>query len=299
MINVKYLVRGIAMHTYIKTTFIFFLIAVTSVIIFIPSRTEAAAFSSRATGDWSASATWTLTSGSDADGVPDADDDVTLVGGYNVTVSGNAACTSITFSTNSGARILTVNAGVTLAVSGSITINAPGNTNTSALTINGTVTVGGYVSLVRNGTSNTRIAQININNAAALLDIAGDLSYTSGNNARTVIIFNAAGNITIGGNLSESSTYGTLTPGSGTITFDGTGAQSVGLQGAMTFNNLVVNKASGTLTATTNITVGANLTITSGTFDIVTYTCNRSATGGTASLSAPQENLLSEVIPAE
>lgn len=47
----------------------------------------AATFSSVASGTWSAPATWTITSGTDADGIPDADDDVTINAGHNVSLA--------------------------------------------------------------------------------------------------------------------------------------------------------------------------------------------------------------------
>jgi len=43
-----------------------------------------ATFESRATGVYNAATTWTMTAGSDADGKPDADDDVFIMSGHTV-----------------------------------------------------------------------------------------------------------------------------------------------------------------------------------------------------------------------
>ncbi len=48
---------------------------------------NAATFSSVSSGTWSAPATWTITSGTDADGIPDSDDDLTINGGHNITLT--------------------------------------------------------------------------------------------------------------------------------------------------------------------------------------------------------------------
>ena len=55
------------------------------------NNTKAATFSSVSSGTWSTPATWTLTSGTDTDGIPDKDDDVTINGGHSISlaVSGN------------------------------------------------------------------------------------------------------------------------------------------------------------------------------------------------------------------
>ncbi len=52
-----------------------------------------------------------------------------------------------------------------------------------------------------------------------------------------------------------------------------------------TFNNLVV-ASGGAVTLGANVTITGNLTVTNGTLDLGSYTANRSALGGTASVSA-------------
>ncbi len=95
------------------------------------------------------------------------------------------------------------------------------------------------------------------------LDINGNLTITAGT-------LNSNGqNITLAGNWSNSGTY---TSGANTVTFDGSGAQSLVSGGnsgdGYDFNNLTVNKAGGTLTLSSNdVEIDGNFTLTAGTLD--------------------------------
>jgi hypothetical protein len=66
-------------------------IIIFSILLIVSLYTKAATMNSRASGNWNAAASWTVTSGTDADGLPDADDDVTILNGHiislNVTTS--------------------------------------------------------------------------------------------------------------------------------------------------------------------------------------------------------------------
>ena len=70
--------------------------------------------------------------------------------------------------------------------------------------------------------------------------------------------------ITLDGNWENSGTY---TPGSSTITLNGTETQTVS-NASGSFNNLTVNKASGDVQVASAITVDATLTLTSGDVDL-------------------------------
>ena len=90
---------------------------------------RAATFTSAADGAWTSPATWTFT-GTDADGIPDADDSVTITFSRAVTVDGAQAAQNLTV--NSGAT-LTLNAASMLTMSGT-----PNSTVSSSGTVNGT-----------------------------------------------------------------------------------------------------------------------------------------------------------------
>ena len=78
---------------------------------------------------------------------------------------------------------------------------------------------------------------------------------------------------------------GTFNSGTGTFNFTGAGAQSINGPNSPTFNNLVVNKPSGTLTLGVNSPVKSNLTVSSGVLDLGAFTANRTAAGGTLTVS--------------
>ena len=86
-------------------------------------------------GNWNSASNWTLTSGTDADGIPDADDAV-IIKANTVTVNVNAACASLTTDPDANntsglsttinttnAAIITVNTGKLLTITGDFFID--------------------------------------------------------------------------------------------------------------------------------------------------------------------------------
>ena len=97
---------------------------------------------------------------------------------------------------------------------------------------------------------------------------------------------NMGGNFTFGPTPGNEIAFpGTFNSGTGTFNFNGSGAQSIIGPNSPTFNNLVVNKPSGTLTLGVNSSVKSNLTVTSGVFDLGAFTANRTAAGGALTVS--------------
>jgi hypothetical protein len=94
------------------------------------------------------------------------------------------------------------------------------------------------------------------------LDINGNLTISSG-------ILEANGfDITLDGNWSNSATF---SAGSGAVTIDGSSDQNIATGGTGTgrlFNNLTINKPSGTAQLLSSMDVDGNLTVTSGILDI-------------------------------
>jgi fibronectin-binding autotransporter adhesin len=93
-------------------------------------------------------------------------------------------------------------------------------------------------------------------------------------------LFEMGTRINVGGSFT---TNGLFTVSNGSINFNGTGNQNVN---ANIFNTLMVNKPSGTLSATGDLLVNSDITVNSGTFDMATYLANRSNPGGTFTLGA-------------
>lgn len=164
---------------------------------------------SKATGNWNTNTTWSLTSGGSAvpTGVfPVAGDVVNIESGYTVTVTVDAACASLNFSTATTGNLgtLTVNSGITLTVSGAVTLNNPANANVS-----GTIA----------GAGTLTCASVNVGNGTTV----------SGNNNRTHTLTSTINALAISGNLTVNSYFNTsnrkkngiFTQTSGTITVGG------------------------------------------------------------------------------
>ena len=89
-----------------------------------------------ANGNWNSTSTWSKSSGGTSGAsVPVAGDNVYIERGYTVTVTANAACTNLYFSTATTGNLgtLTINNGVTLTVSGEVTLNNAPSDDVSAI----------------------------------------------------------------------------------------------------------------------------------------------------------------------
>ncbi len=86
-------------------------------------------------------------------------------------------------------------------------------------------------------------------------------------------------NISLGGNWTSS---GIFTSGGNTVTFDGTSQQIIATTGGETFDNLVINKAGGTFTLNSSVSVNNAFSLTQGTISIGSNTLllDGSVTGG-------------------
>lgn len=135
-------------------------------------------------------------------------------------------------------------------------------------------------------TANITDNLITVNNDFSL--VAGALSmgtntlvvgrHFSGGGGTSVTV--TSGTIEVGGDWTFT---GTFNRGTSAVTFNGTGSQSIV---STTFNNLTINKSSGIASITGTVTVAGTLTVSSGTFNLATYTCDRSTAGGTFSVSS-------------
>ncbi|WP_396189114.1 T9SS type A sorting domain-containing protein [Flavobacterium sp.] len=124
-----------------------------------------ATFTSKATGNWNSSGSWLLNSGTDADGIPDADDTVTIKA-HTITVTSSVTCSSLTTEplannttglsttiSTTNAAIINVNTNQLLTITGDFFIkasdsfshttilNGPGSVQAGSLTIGNDITV--------------------------------------------------------------------------------------------------------------------------------------------------------------
>lgn len=174
-----------------------------------------AVFTSKANGNWNSSESWLLTSGTDADGIPDADDAV-IIKAHTVNVTANATCASLTtdpgadnskgleFNINStvGASNINISNNTLLNIVGNFLIKPSNDYNyLTILTGPGSVTAG----------------SLTIGN-----DIAVSFQKTTTLAVRTTANFTITGNVNLYTNV-ESSNYNraTFRHDSGTITING------------------------------------------------------------------------------
>jgi|GEM_PF-1324045 len=229
---------------------------------------------SRQTGNWDTPATWSTVTyaGAAATAFPVAGDDVNIGGGnFTVTVNVNSACGTLSFrSGTANSPFVSISTGITLAVSGAITIprTSTGNVNTLAVGA-GTLTAG---SLAFTNTNSNAVRHL-LTISTGTVTINGDVTTTAVNVTSPTITFTGAGILQLGGAFFNS-TNGTLNRGTGTVTYIGTVAQTIG---DFTYYNLTFNNTSATipqLKLANNITNGSftivtnNLTMTSGVVNL-------------------------------
>ncbi len=187
--------------------------------------------------------------------MPTAADVVTIANGHTVTVNVNAACASITIGNGAlnNNTTLTMNAGITLTVSGNITIIPPSSgTTDNTLNINaGNVSCASMLTV--NSTNNARRCIVNISTGS--LTCAGDFAMGSNVN-RNKLIFSASGMLHIGG-TANTIANGQFTASTGTIDYNGAANQSIL---ALTYYSLSCS-GSGIKSLNVNTTLAGDLTI--------------------------------------
>ena len=122
------------------------------------------------------------------------------------------------------------------------------------------------------------------------LDINGNLTISG---TATLDVSVNSDDINLAGNWSNS---GTFTEGTQTVTFDGSGSQSISNATGETFYNTVVNNSgTGLALSNGNITVSNALTMTQGNINVSTYTLTLgTGTGNPGSLSHTAGTIISK-----
>ena len=192
-----------------------------------------ASFSTRASGSWNSSQTWTIVSGTDSDTIPDTNDNVTILSGHTIT-AGNA---------NRNCANLTVNSGGTLSIdnSGNVRINAdPGSA-----TINGVIAISSSGTLAAAGTG-TRSLLIGSGGTLVLSGSAAFPTFTTYNfDPQSTVAYTASANQ----NVQSGIAYGNLTVGgSGKKTVSPVPSDTI-----FTTNGTVTIAGGTTLDVSTNI----------------------------------------------
>ncbi|MFI5253638.1 MAG: beta strand repeat-containing protein, partial [Bacteroidota bacterium] len=257
---------------------------------------NAATRTSATTGNWSVAATWGGTA-------PVAGDSVIIAGGFTVTVDINtAACIGMEIgspTTGGGAGTLVFNSGSQLTVTrlvhlgnsavrlGSVTMTSGGTLICNAITVTnlGTWTPGtGTVQFNATSTMDPNLTTYNnliLNGGISTLGVAtsltGKLTISSG---ATLASGNFA--LNVAGNWLNNGTY---TAGTATVTFNGAAQDTIGGSSTTAFSTLTISNSVG-VRLTANISEAANLSVTTGNFDLQSFTANRTAGGGTLTVGA-------------
>lgn len=134
--------------------------------------------------------------------------------------------------------------------------------------------------LVRIGTPGTGTAGLAM--SSGTLDVGSSVTLVGGTGTKKALLSFTTGTLKVGGTITESGATD-VTFGTGTVEYDGTGAQSVA---TYNYYNLTINKSGGTATTSGNITIGNNLTITTGTLNIAANSIDRGTAGGVFTLSS-------------
>ena len=242
-----------------RTAAIFMIVMLALVALPIsPASAAACTFTSNATGNWNANI-WTIT-GTGCGTYPGqtfAGDTVNISNGNVVTVnvSPTNSIGSLTFpSGNNTATTVNINSGITLNVSGTVTIPRANGVAINTLAVGAGTLSTASIAFTNGGGTNRH--QLTI--STGTVTVTGDVTQT-GSTGSATIAFTGAGLLKLGGAFLTSAT-GTLTIVAGsTVEYNGA-AQTVG---DFTYNNLTLS-GSGNKTMPAAVVVNGNMTL-SGT----------------------------------
>lgn len=199
-----------------------------------------ATFTSKANGNWNATNTWQLTLGTDADGIPDADDAV-IIKAHTVNVTANATCASLTTDPDANN---TSGLSTTISTTGASNINISAN---MLLTI-----VGDFFIKANNSYSRTTILNGPGSVTAGSLTIGNDIAVSSQRTTtlavRTTANFTITGDVNLYTNVDASNNNrATFRHDSGTITINGQMIMTQENNGSSTGYNSNLGVRQGTL----------------------------------------------------
>ena len=199
-----------------------------------------AVFTSKANGKWNETNTWQLTSGTDADGIPDADDAV-IIKAHSITITASVTCSSLTTEplanntsglsttiSTSNAAVITVSTNQLLTITGNFFIKASDAYNHTT---------------ILNGPGSVQAGSLTIGN-----DITVSSAKTTTLACRTTTNFDILGNVNLYTNVFDSyNNKATFRHDSGTITINGQMIMTQETNGSATQYNSNLGVRQGTL----------------------------------------------------
>jgi hypothetical protein len=235
-------------------------------------------------GTWFQASRWNCTV-PNGNRIPRAIDNV-VIGNRAITVgTADAVAASLNMASGNSNGSLTISAGRSLDVTGNVNLSASslvGNNRAKVITVSGTLSAATLT--VSGQAGNNRQAQLVIANGTVNID--GDITVSA--NANTDIVFCTSANcaVTADGTLNVGGDFGSgaqFNAGTGTVNYNGAGAQSVG---TYAYRDLSVSKSGGAASLAANVTVAGDLSVTDGTLDLDVFSANRTAAGGTITVGA-------------
>ena len=225
------------------------------------------------TTNWGDGANWA------PNGVPTAGQTVTIANGLAINVNVAAVCSSLTISGGTNDTSVTIT-GTNSITTGAVSIGAgTGNGDDQILAVGAGSLNCTSIAITATGNAN-RISAVTI--SSGTVTCSGNITL---NDANDDITFTGGGLLRVGGNMSG----GTFTRSTGTVEYygDGTGGTSANQSIApYTYYNLVTS-GSGTKSLTANTVInGGSVNVQNGTtLDLLAFTLNRSASGGTLTVA--------------
>lgn len=219
---------------------------------------------SQSSGNWNAAARWSCGR------VPQAVDVVIIANGHAITVDTAAVGASLDMSAGNATTSVTINAGQSLTISGSVNISAVAfnnnNRNKTLAVGSGSLTIGGNLTLT-GGSTASRTARLTITTGTAT--IGGSINIGGAIPAACNITFTNNGTLNVGGNFGNGATF---TASTGTVVYSGSVNQDVG---SYAYYNLTLSGSGTTKAATGGMTVDGTFTNGAGvTFDAGSFTHN-------------------------
>jgi hypothetical protein len=241
--------------------------------------------------------------------VPDATEGMIIKNGATVTVDvNNAVANTISMGAGGGTPgpgTLKFNAGSVLTLSGTsgtLTLGLSAtNSGTIDMALGGTVHVKGFLGsngflipgsgLIDVIGTTTLHKDISTYNNLTINVSAGTVTFGAATTINGNLIVTAgtlsANNFNLGvaGNWTNNSSATAFTAGTDTVTFNGATAQAVGGSFGTSFNNLIVSNTGSAVTLGANASIAGNLSVSTGTLDLASFTANRATAGGTLTVS--------------
>ena len=243
--------------------------------LLITTNSSAAITSTATGGNWSVGSSWS------GGIVPGSGDAVIIASGATITVDGNITCASLSFGTIAANTNLNISGTNTLNITGALTYTAQTGNSLESVNVGAGTLNCASVTMTATGTTSKK-QYLNI--GTGTFAVTGNFTCGASSTGYDLVVFSGAGTMKLGAGMTNS--FGLTTATSCTFEFNGTAAQTIP---TYSYVNLTISNtgATCTLAATTTLTGnlsiihGANLSISSYTFNVAGNISNSGQLTGT------------------